>query len=253
MKKRRLLLRLLPVVFVFGFSGHVGAQPFRTQKLTDRCSRSVAPNRLDSSGHAVGKFGIEQKFFGDFNARVEYFLQPSFSETLGCRIFRGATDTAYILEVKRRDNFQEIAQKSRKASLSDSTSDQATSAAEQVKISPYNHKVTGDFWQTDTWALPISDRLADRLYAATKEGISTDAEPDPIIQQEDGSFIAIVVCDGAEATFRYVPDDNDHVVWILRYHEPEGKHKELSDLFRAMIADVEAGQFDEAKYLSMLN
>lgn len=251
--KRRLLLRLLSVVFVFGFSGGVGAQPFRTQKLTDRCSRTVAPNRLDSSGHAVGKLGIEQELSGDFNARVEYFLHPSFSETLGCRIYRGATDTTYILEVKRRDNFQEIAQKAKKTSLSAPTSDPATSAAKQTKISPYNHKITGNFWLTDTWTLPISDRLADRLYAATKAGIFTDAEPDPIIQQEDGTFIAIVICDGAEATFRYVPDENDNVVWILRYHEPEGKHKELSDLFQAMIADVRTGRFDEAKYLGSLS
>lgn len=38
----------------------------------------------------------------------------------------------------------------------------------------------------------------------------------------------------------------------IKYHVPEGEFQTLSDLFRQMIADVEAGSFDEAKYSGLL-
>lgn len=56
--------------------------------------------------------------------------------------------------------------------------------------------------------------------------------------------------DGDEAVFRCVVEDE---LWTLKYHEPEGEYKTLSDLFRQIIADVEAGTFNESKYLEALN
>ena len=47
------------------------------------------------------KTDIEMLFFGDLNARIEYFLSPSFESPDGLRILKDSTNNAYLLEVKR--------------------------------------------------------------------------------------------------------------------------------------------------------
>ena len=214
---------------------------------------------MDASDSVVGKQRLDRWFFGDFNARVEYLLEPLFSETFGGRIYRGATDTAYVLEVKRVANYKEVEEQLQKEfpRVGTSVTDFAgLSAQEQQTRLAHNRKMRRAmaaerlkrYW-IETHSIPISDRLADRLYTAAKEGVF-NVMPEKKRYTEDGSeIITTKICDGDVATFRCVVDD---AVWTLRYHEPEGRLKTLSDLFRAMIADVGAGTFDEAKYLDAL-
>lgn len=55
-----------------------------------------------------GKTDIENLFFEDFNAPVEYFFEREFIEVLGLRIVRDSSDRYYLLEVKSIPKFQEV-------------------------------------------------------------------------------------------------------------------------------------------------
>lgn len=147
------------------------------------------------------KIGIEKRFFGDFNAKVEYFLDPSFLPNVGFRIYRDSLDITYLLEIKSKDR----------------KSDSITSNI-----------------------VPVSDIFADSVYAKTVQAIKTftvTGKP-------------LVPFDGYWATFRCVVGAE---VWTFTVKTPFGDVRKLSDLFRRMIADVEAGTFDEAKYLEAPN
>ncbi len=242
----------------------VSAQEYGNKQIcidsTSRFVRTAGPNRFDSSGHAVGKLGIDRKLFGDFNARVEYLLEPSFSETIGCRIYRRATDTAYVLEVKRVDNYKEVEDQVQKEFPTISIPGKeffAMSEEEHARVLAHNRQKWGRMaverlkrYRIRTISVPISDRLADRLYEATK-GEILNIEPEKKRYTKEGGEIITLIFDGEPATFRCVVEDD--TVWTLRYHVPEGAFKILSDLFRAMIADIEAGRFDETRYQATLD
>ena len=146
------------------------------------------------------KKGVEKRFFGDFNAKVEYFVDPSFRPIIGFRIYRDSLDTSYLLEVKTNDR-------------------EADTIVSRL--------------------VPVSDTFTDSMYAKAVTTIDTytaTGKPD-------------MICDGDMITFRCVVGAE---VWTFTIHEPTGETKKNSDLFRQMIADVEAGTFDEAKYIEML-
>lgn len=160
------------------------------------------PNGKEEGMYNVeSKKGIEKRFFGDFNAKVEYFVDPSFRPIVGFRIYLDSLDTSYLLEVKTKDR----------------KSDTIVSRI-----------------------IPVSDTFADSMYAKTVTTIDTyTAKGKPAM-----------IFDGDMITFRSVVGSE---VWTFTIHEPDGKIKKTSDLFRQIIADVEAGTFDEAKYLEALN
>lgn len=60
----------------------VFAQEFRIDSSV-RYTKTIEPNRLDASDSVSGKTGLDRRFFGDFNARVEYLL-----ERCGSRIIK---------------------------------------------------------------------------------------------------------------------------------------------------------------------
>lgn len=146
------------------------------------------------------KKGIEKRFFGDFNAKVEYFVDPSFRPIVGFRIYRDSSDTAYLLEVKAKDR-------------------KSDTIVSQL--------------------IPVSDIFADNIYTKTVNTID--------IYTAKGK--PAMVFDGDMITFRSVVGAE---VWTFTIHAPSGDTKKTSDLFRAMIADVQAGTFDEAKYIKIL-
>lgn len=259
-------ISLLSAVALCAVSGAIAGNPslpdgrrLPERIETTRFSRTVGPNRMDASDSVVGKQRLDRRFFGDFNARVEYLLEPSSSETFGCRIYRGATDTAYVMEVKRVANYKEVEKQLQKEfpSIGIPAEDFfSTPKEEHERILAHNRKMWRAMaaerlkrYRIEAHSIPISDRLADRLYETTREGIRS-VEPEKKRYTADGDEITTVIFDGAVATFRCVVDDD--MVWVLRYHAPTGELKRLSELFRAMIADVEAGTFDEAKYLGLL-
>lgn len=159
------------------------------------------PNgKIDGRYNLDSKTNAEKRFFGDFNAKVEYFVDPSFRPVVGFRIYLDSLDTSYLLEVKTKER----------------KSDTIVSRI-----------------------IPVSDMFTDSVYVKTINTIETYKAIGKPAMIFDGDMITFRCVVGAE-------------VWTFTIHEPDGKIKKTSDLFRQMIADVEAGTFDEAKYLKML-
>lgn len=228
----------------------VFAQEFRVDSSV-RYTKTIEPNRLDTSNSVSGKTGLGKRFFGEFNARVEYLLEPSFSPTLGLRIYKMPGDTSFVLEAKRVSNYKEVNEQLRKEfplvgiSINDISS---ISQEESDRISAHNRDMMAKTfaerlkqYQIAAISIPVSDSLADRLYEKTVDLLRSAL---PVGKSPYTIF------DGETATFRCVVNDNE--LWTLQYHVPERDFKILSDLFRQMIADVEAGAFDEGKYLQSL-
>lgn len=198
---------LTTVCFIFSISMSFG------QPITGRFLKRVENNYIDNTivqkpdGRIDGRYNfdsktaLEKRFFADFNAKVEYFVNPSFMPIVGFRIYPDSLDTAYLLEVKSKDR----------------KSDTIVSRI-----------------------IPVSDTFADSVYVKTVNTIETfKANGKPAM-----------IFDGDMITFRSVVGSE---VWTFTIHEPEGNVKMTSDLFRRMIADVEAGTFDEAKYMEPLD
>ena len=257
--KRVLFFLLLPALQLGVAAGRTTTQTENTEK-TNRPSRIVGPRLASSDSLLTGKKALDKRFFGDFNARMEYLFEPSFSETMGLRVFKRGTDTAYRLEVKRVVNYKEVEDQVQKEfpMAGTTVADLAgLSEKEQRERLTHNKEVIARRAQESlkrykirTTSVPISDRFAERLFETTKTTICSTV-PEEKRYSKEGYEIITVINDGAHATFRCAEDESK--VWTLQYHESEGQVRVLSDLFRAMIADVEAGRFDEAKYREALN
>lgn len=161
----------------------------------------LSNGKTDGMYNFNSKSPMEKLFFGDFNAPVEYFVDPSFCPLTGFRIYPDSLGRSYLLETKTK---------------------------ERGKNTITSHRI------------PISNLSAGTIHTKTMDMIDTftaKGKPDAI---SDGDIV----------TFRCVVQND---LWTFTIHQPSNKVKVLSDLFRTMIADVEAGRFDEAKYLDMLN
>ena len=228
----------------------VFAQEFRIDSSV-RYTKTIEPNRLDASDSVSGKTGLDRRFFGDFNARVEYLLEPSFSPTLGLRIYKMPGDTSFVLEAKRVSNYQEVNEQLRKefpligisindiSSISQDESNRITAHNLDMMAKTFAERLKR--YAIEVKSTPIHDSLANKLYdKATKllrSALPVGKSP-------------YTIFDGETATFRCVVNDN--ALWTLRYHVTEGEYKALSDLFRQVIADVEEGCFEEGKYIQSL-
>lgn len=189
----------------------------------------------------------ERLLFGDFNAPVEFIFAPSFDGISGLRIYQDSLNQSYLLEAKRVTNWEEVNNQLKAEFPSDRKVSTITLAQweEKKKQMEANKARKREEWllrQTIfTQVVQISDTLAVRFYETVAKAIGKACKE---------LKTNAIINDGDEAVFRCVVGDE---LWTLKYHQPEGEYKALSDLFRRMIADVEAGTFDEAKYLEALN
>lgn len=189
----------------------------------------------------------EKLLFGDFNAPVEFIFAPSFDGISGLRIYQDSLNQSYLLEAKRVTNWEEVNNQLKAEFPSDRKVSTITLAQweEQKKQMEANKARKREEWlrrQTIfTQVVRISDTLAVKFYETVAKAIG---------KARKELKTNAIINDGDEVVFRCVVGDE---LWTLKYHQPEGEYKALSDLFRAMIADVEAGTFDETKYLEALN
>lgn len=223
----------------------------------ERHTKTITPNRTSGGEYNFdGKNDQERLLFGDFNATAEYLFAPSFDGISGWRIYRDSLNRGYLLEVKRVTNWSEVNDSINAKFVPDRevrtiTLAQWEERKKQMKASEERRR---EEWlrrqRVCTASVSISDTLADKLKAAITDAIRR-VKPVEKKNPESGVMIEIVgiIKDGDSAIFRCVVGDQ---LWTLNYHVPEGEFKVLSDLFRAMIADVEAGTFDETKYLEAL-
>lgn len=215
--------------------------------LAVRYTKTIEPNRLDSSDSMDSKTGLDKRFFGDFNARIEYLHNPK----TGLRVYKLPGATSFVLEVKWVSNYKEVNEQLNKefpmkgisindiSSISKEESDRITAHNRDMLAKTFAERLKR--YKIEAITAPISDSFADGLYDKTVSLLRTAL---PVGKSPEAIF------GGDMVTFRCVVDDNE--VWTLRYHVPDGEYKTLSDLLQAMIADVEAGTFDENKYIEAL-
>lgn len=197
---------------------------------------------VEADPMALAKTAWDERFFGDFNAEVEFLLEP----TCGVRLFRDS-DSAWVLEVKRVTNQKEVdARLSEEFPLRGIAADKLSSMSQEEieQNAEYNQQMVRSAaaeqlkqYRIESRRIPVSDDWSKQLYARTVEQVGS-ALPGPV---------EVTCLGGHELTFRCKTEENG--VWTLKCLMPEGELKALSDLYRRMIADVENGTFEEQKYV----
>lgn len=194
------------------------------------------------------KTPTERLFFGDYNAPFEFYVTPSFEGAYGFRIFRNPVNFSWMFEMKRVLNWDEVQKKIQQefpdqiiqVALSQGLDGEAWRQMNRT-IWAKQAEESAKLYEVKTVSFPIADSLARKLYANVFIALATA----PLEIKGQG------VSDGISVTFRCVVDDQ---VWTLNYHEPdEGDFLKLTDICTQMVKDAEAGNFDTAKYLAMLN
>ena len=193
----------------------------------------------------------EKRFFGDFNAPVEFFYDHSFDGQSGFRLVWDSLKGSNTIEVKFILNFKEIQKKSYEKyplrTLSSSEMDvlpkdsldliSKQNYENMQKAQEEQRKLGGNI---DSRSFPVSNQFADILY---KKMVS-------IIGNFKGSGIAPLINDGYRVTFRTVVDDE---VWSLSIHCPQEKALKMADICIQILKDAKNNQLDEAKYIKLLD
>ncbi len=187
---------------------------------------------------------VDRRFFGDFNAKVEYFFDPSFYPAQGLRIYRDSLDSSYLLEIKTIADYKKVnEQVDAEFPLLDASI--ALPKEQLEKNVQHNRAMLTKQWneqakryRIDSKIVTISDSFAEKVYTKTATTIDTFTQVGPPAQASDGY----------QVTFRCIVNSE---LWTFTQHVPEGEIEALSNLFREIIADVQADSFDEAKYLNL--
>jgi hypothetical protein len=108
MKKILLILLLVSITEVsFSQYGEIGDTGDGRTFLKRVENNLLSNGKIISNGkisriyNLKSKTDIEKLFFGDINAMVEFFVQPSFKKPYGFRIMRDSLNVSYIIENKR--------------------------------------------------------------------------------------------------------------------------------------------------------
>lgn len=243
---------LLLFTFIFSLSPIFAQQSIEDSRYLKRIENNYhhviveLPNGKEGGVDNVdSKKGIEKLFFGDFNAKVEYFVEPAFYPATGFRICRDSLDQSYLLEVKWVANYEQVRDQVQTEFPSRNTSIDLPEKQLEENVA-YNRKIWSKQgeeklkrYRIETKGITISDAFAELVHAKTFTTIDTfRSKGRPRL-----------MFGGGWTTFRCVQDWD---VWMLAIQIPAGDMKKLSDLYRQMMADVEADRFDEAHYLHLL-
>jgi hypothetical protein len=196
------------------------------------------------------KTDVEKLLFGDFNAKLEFFVAPSFEGSYGFRIVRDSLETSYLLELKRINNFDEVSSQLRKeypsigfpAKEMSSISVEKREQARQHNNAMYEKQREESLkrYKVDTTYFPVKNDFAEKLYVKVVDAIDNFK----------CKGIPPTYKDGFSVTFRCVVEDE---VWILTIQMPGGYMLDLTNLFNQLIKDAEANSLDESKYISLLD
>jgi hypothetical protein len=175
------------------------------------------------------KDDVEKLFFGDFNAPVEFFYNPSFEAytggPTGFRITKDSLNTSYILEYKYISNYEKVSRE-----ISDKYFGMwEKQKEEEIKL-----------FKVETLSFPVSNQFAEKLYEIMVS----------FIDNFKSKGIPPIIVDGYIVTFRTVVDDE---VWTLTIHEPRGNALKMSDFCRQIMTDIETNTFKEYKYVESLD
>jgi hypothetical protein len=231
-------------------------QPIVSQSSLESSEGGVFIKRIEYNflhpGHynLKNKIGVEKLFFGDFNAQLEFFVEPSFESAFGFRIVRDSSGTSSLLELKRIGNFEEVRSQLDKeypskgfpAKEISSVSEKEKELARQHNNTVYEKRKAESLlrYKVDTIDFSIKNDFAEKLYAATVASI----------ENFKGKGIPPIILDGYVVTFRCVVGDE---VWTLTIHEPKGELLQLTDICNQIIKDAEANSLNELKYVELLD
>lgn len=233
--------------------------------------KKTIEHKYSSIGLAVDETGVEQKvetanvesknvwekrLFGLTNAEIEFSVVPSFAEAYGLRLQKDK-DSVFQLEVLRISNWNEIEELMRQKYPIVNIPSELTNSPlyeDVVKIinkhntKMYNNqtkeKENMDLYEVTATSVSVSDRFAKKLYTKIITFIMD-------FKGGDMPVGALVVGDGEYVTFRGIADND---VWTLLISNSGFTDEAymLSGLCKKIINDIEAGGFDEEKYLKEL-
>ncbi len=198
---------------------------------------------------------VEKLFFGDFNARTEFFYAPSFEGASGFRIVRDSLRKSYILEVKYISNYREASNEADKearkeCNLIDIPIKLLDSLPRDIfnMVFDYNKSIRNKkysellpkLYKVETLSVAISDRFAEKLFQTVNS----------FIDNFKAKGVPPTILDGYSVTFRTVVDDE---VWSLYIHEPQGNALRMANLYQRIIKDTIANELNEAEYIKMLD
>jgi len=193
------------------------------------------------------KRDYEKLFWGNFNAPVEFFFEPSFSGSYGFRMVRDTLKKSYTLEFKQVANFRE-AQKEAESKypsigvsdpfLPKDTLDQIGKQNRENGIKRYEEMK--NLCKIESRIFSISDQFAAILF---KTMVS-------VIDNFKARGVAAGILDGYSVTFRTVVDDE---VWSLRVHMPNGNALKMCDICKQIFTDANKNELNESLYIKNLN
>lgn len=218
-----------------------------------RFSKNIEYNLLilESVYNFNSKGDVEKLFFGDFNAPVEFFYEPSFEGASGFRIVRDTLKESYILEIKYISNYKEAeSEVSKKYSMRSISGEERESMSEDTfsSIIEYNRKMIRMYFEEmnklyniENRVFLVSDQFAKKMYEKMFS----------VIDNFKARGVPPMISDGVHVTFRNVVDDE---VWSLRIHEPTGRAQKFADFCLKIIKETfSVGKPDETNYIKLLD
>lgn len=211
-----------------------------------------------------GKSVNEKFLFGDMNAEVEFFTEPSFSSPYGLRIIRDSLNFSH-LEIREVANYGEVEKrlgekysnkylvfgpdeldKFKDFKLSDE--EKEAMAAHNREMGAKREEERWELYRKEVHSVPVTDAFAQLLFERVSFAIDTfkGVSSRKIV---NGMILENVILDGDTRIFRCVVDDE---VWMLKVHEPTGRTKALATICDNIFNDVKEHTFREEKYLEEL-
>lgn len=248
MKKPSLFLVLFPTLL---FSSGAFAQN-REHAGGGRYLKRVESNlrtNIEGAYNFDGKSKMEMLFFGDRNAEVEFFEEPSAGSPVGFRLVRDTTEGSYTIETKRVPNFKEVEERigamyptiGISGPLYEAMTDELSALIREhnARMWDKQNAAKWELFEVETKSVPVSDRFAERLrerMLAEIDGFRAKGRPEGIL-------------DGRTVTFRAIEGDE---VRMLRVLEPRGNSAAFADFCDSIAEAIETGEFDATSILKAL-
>ena len=207
--------------------------------------------KLEAAYNLNSKGDVEKLLFGDFNAPVEFFYEPTFEGASGFRIVRDKLKDSYFIEIKYVSNFEEARDEaSKKYPMRGLSLYEMTSLSEEdherIRIQNSENmdkyfEERNNLFKIESRTFSIIDQFAEKMHEVMVS----------IIDNFKARGVPPIINDGYSVTFRNVVDDE---VWSLRIHIPQGRTLIFSDFCRKIIDEtLITVQLDESKYIKSLN
>ena len=207
------------------------------------------------------KCDIEKLLFGDFNAPVEFFYSPAWeaagwASPTGFRIVRSSQTLSYIFEVKFISNYEEVIEEVGTSLISSMWQHwlrQGERQQRQDELCNLRRERELQLFTVETLSFSISQLFAEKLQEKIAALIGNFAFiPSFRFCDTANEWIEVRLrtLGGYFVTFRTVVDDE---VWTLWITVPRSRALVFSNLFKQMIADAKAGEFDEERYMDILS